>query len=234
MSEPARPDPADFHGIDTWIFDLDNTLYPHHSNLFAQVDEKIRKYVARLLDISQAEAHRVQKAYYRDYGTTLRGLMLEHRIDPDDFLEYVHDIDHSPVAPDPRLGAAIARLPGRRFIFTNGSRGHATAVAERLGITHHFEDIFDIIWAKLVPKPHREIYERLVAEAAITPAKAVMFEDLARNLEVPFDLGMRTVLVVPQGTRSVFREEWEAHGPDEPHVDHVTDDLAVFVESVVT
>jgi len=233
MEVADKPDQSDFQEITTWIFDLDNTLYPRHSNLFAQVDVKIREYVSRLLEIPFEEAQKVQKAYYRDYGTTLRGLMLEHAIDPDDFLNYVHDIDHSPVQPDPALGEAISKLAGRRYIFTNGSRTHAINVAERLGITEHFEDIFDIVWADLLPKPNRLPYEKLVAETGIDPAKSAMFEDLARNLEVPHDLGMRTVLVVPQGTRDVFHEEWEAHGRDEPHVDHVTDDLAGFVAEIV-
>src|SRR5690606_11542199 len=103
------------------VFDLDNTLYPRHTNLFAQVDRRIRDYVERLLAVPPEEAHRIQKDYYRRYGTTLRGLMVEHGIRPDDFLEYVHDIDHSPVEADPALAAAIAGLPGRKFILTNGS-----------------------------------------------------------------------------------------------------------------
>ncbi|NLH81814.1 MAG: pyrimidine 5'-nucleotidase [Phyllobacteriaceae bacterium] len=223
---------ARFAVVDVWIFDLDNTLYPAETDLFAQVDVRIRDYVARLLGSTPEEAHRLQKDYYRRYGTTLRGLMIEHGVSPDGFLEYVHDIDHSVVAPDPRLGAAIERLPGRRFIMTNGTRAHAEKVADRLGITRHFEDVFDIVAAELLPKPHRETYDRFLGRAEIDPARAVMFEDLSRNLEVPDALGMATVLVVPGGTEEVVRETWEFDGRDAPHVHWVTDDLARFLERV--
>jgi putative hydrolase of the HAD superfamily len=219
-----------FATIDAWVFDLDNTLYPRHTNLFMQVDKRIREYVARLLHIDPDAAHRLQKDYYQRYGTTLRGLMEEHGIAPDDFLEYVHDIDHSVVEPDPRLASAIARLPGRKFILTNGSRAHAEKVAARLGIPDHFEEIFDIVSSELLPKPNRETYDRFVRVTGIEPQRAAMFEDLARNLEVPKALGMATVLVAPHGTREVLTEDWELEGRDAPHVEYVTDDLAGFLE----
>lgn len=227
------PDPTRFARVTDWVFDLDNTLYPHHTNLFAQVDRRIREYVGRLLSLDAESAHRVQKDYYRRYGTTLRGLMEEHGIAPDDFLAYVHDIDHSVVEPDPLLAAEIRRLPGRKFIFTNGSRSHAEKVAERLGITEHFEDIFDIVRSELLPKPARETYDRFVAATGIDPSRAAMFEDLSRNLEVPSALGMRTVLVVPSGIREVFQEEWEMEGREGPHVDYLTDNLAAFLGAVL-
>lgn len=224
---------ARFGRVDEWVFDLDNTLYPAHTDLFAQVDVKIRDYVQRLLGSSPEEAQRLQKDYYRRYGTTLRGLMIEHGITPDGFLEYVHDIDHSVVEADPALGAAIARLPGRKFIMTNGTRKHAEAVAARLGITRHFTDIFDIVAADLLPKPHRETYDAFLAGAGIEPTRAAMFEDLARNLAAPHALGMATVLVVPHGAREVLRESWELEGRDESHVDWVTDDLAGFLAGLI-
>jgi len=224
---------ARFAGVDEWIFDLDNTLYPAHTDLFAQVDARIRKYVSLLLGSTAEEAQRLQKDYYRRYGTTLRGLMIEHGITPDGFLEYVHDIDHSVVEPDPALGAAIERLPGRKFIMTNGTRKHAEKVAARLGITHHFTDIFDIVAAGLLPKPHRETYDLFLGRAGIVPTRAAMFEDLSRNLAVPHDLGMATVLVVPHGAREVLRESWELEGRDDGHVGWVTDDLAGFLEDLV-
>jgi putative hydrolase of the HAD superfamily len=232
MNAPMRPDLSRFSAIDGWIFDLDNTLYPRHVDLFGQVDRRIRDYVQRLLKIPPEEAQRVQKDYYRRYGTTLRGLMEEHGIAPDDFLEFVHDIDHSVVDPDPRLAAAIERLPGRKFILTNGSRRHAEKVAERLGVTGHFEGIFDIVSSALLPKPNRETYDRFLAATGIAPARSAMFEDLARNLTVPKALGMATVLVVPTAAREVFTEDWEAEGRDEPHVEYVTDDLAGFLGEV--
>lgn len=228
VSDPR--DLAKFAPVDAWVFDLDNTLYPRHINLFGQVDERIKQYVGRLLKLAPEEAHRLQKDYYRRYGTTLRGLMEEHGIAPDDFLEYVHDIDHSPVEPDPRLGAAIAELPGRKFILTNGSRAHAEKVAERLGITRHFEEIFDIVSSALLPKPNPETYDRFLATTGVEPKKAAMFEDLARNLVVPRALGMTTALIVPTGAREVLTEDWELEGRDAPHIDFVTDDLAGFLE----
>ena len=218
-----------FDHIETWIFDLDNTLYPPHVNLWQQVDERIRDYIARQLDLSQQEAFRMQKDYYRRYGTTLRGLMTEHGMHPDDYLEYVHQIDHSPLEPNPALGKAIEGLNGRKLILTNGTRKHADVVMERLGIGAHFEDVFDIVAAELEPKPSPQTYARFLDRHDVDPAKAAMFEDLARNLATPHSLGMTTVLVIPEGTREVLREDWEMEGRDAPHVDHVTDDLAGFL-----
>ena len=221
-----------FKPVTTWVFDLDNTLYPHHVNLWQQVDERIRDYIAGFLEIPREQAFRVQKDYYKRYGTSLRGLMIEHGMRPDDFLDYVHQIDHSPLQPDPALGRAIARLGGRKLILTNGTRRHAQAVLERLTLAHHFDEVFDIVAAELEPKPSPPTYARFLERHAVDPAHAAMFEDLARNLAVPHALGMTTVLVVPQSTREIFREDWELEGRDAPHVDHVTDDLAGFIEQV--
>jgi putative hydrolase of the HAD superfamily len=221
-----------FDAVETWVFDLDNTLYPHHLNLWQQVDARIRDYIADFLHVTHDEAFRLQKDYYRRYGTILRGLMEEHALDPDNFLEIVHQIDHSPLAPDPALGAAIAKLPGRKLILTNGTRRHAEAVMRRLEIEQHFEDVFDIAAADLEPKPRPKVYDRFLARHRVDARKAAIFEDLARNLEVPHALGMITVLVVPAGSREVLREEWELSGRDAPHVDHVTDDLAGFLRNI--
>ncbi len=225
-------DLAVFRGTEAWVFDLDNTLYPRSTNLFRQVDERIRLFVRKLLDVDEAEAENIQKNFYKVHGTTLRGLMLNHQVDPDEFLEFVHRIDHSVVKPDPALGHALKRLPGKKYIFTNGSRRHAEKVAERLGFTDHFEDIFDIVAANLVPKPERETYDRFVKHFGVKPERAAMFEDLTRNLVVPKTVGMTTVLVVPPGTREVFHGEWEYEGRDDDHVDFVTDDLARFVAEI--
>ncbi len=221
-----------FAHIDTWVFDLDNTLYPHHL-LWQQVNDRIRDYVAEFLKVTHDEAFRVQKDYYQRYGTTMRGLMTEHGLDPDDYLEYVHAIDHSPLTPNPALGAAIEKLPGRKLILTNGTTKHADAVMRRLEIHQHFEDVFGIIEAELEPKPSKITYDRFLAKHGVDPLNAAMFEDLARNLEAPHALGMTTVLVVPEGQRDVFREAWEMEGRGEPHVDHVTDDLAGFLKQAV-
>jgi putative hydrolase of the HAD superfamily len=231
---PQRPAPRGFAEVDTWVFDLDNTLYPHHLNLWQQVDGRIRTYIANYLSIPEDEAFRLQKDYYQRYGTTLRGLMTEHGMTPDDYLDVVHQIDHSPLTPNPALGAAITSLPGRKLIFTNGTRRHAEAVVARLGIGEQFEDVFDIAAANLDPKPLPQVYDRFLARYGVDPAHAAIFEDLSRNLEVPHALGMTTVLVVPEGSRAVLREDWELSGRDAPHVDHVTDDLVGFLTAIAT
>ena len=222
-----------FHHIDTWVFDLDNTLYPHHVNLWQQVDQRIGEFIGAYLKISAEEARVIQKDYYRRYGTSMRGMMTEHGVHADDYLAYVHQIDHSPLEPNPAMEAAIAKLPGRKLILTNGSIDHAEAVLTRLGIGEHFEAVFDIIAAELEPKPAAQTYHKFLRDHDVDPAKAAMFEDLARNLVVPHQLGMTTVLVVPDGTREVVREDWELEGRDDPYVDHVTDDLTGFLQGVV-
>jgi len=223
-----------FRSVGVWLFDLDNTLYPRHLKVFEQVDRRIRTYVQRHLAVGPHEAALLQKDYHRRYGTTLRGLIEEHGIHPDAFLEYVHDIDHSGIAPDPRLTEAIARLPGRKFIITNGSRRHAEMITERLGFTDHFEDIFDIVRAALLPKPERRTYEGFIAATGVLPAEAAMFEDLPRNLEVPKALGMQTILVVPGETREGFDGDRQPEGHDAAHIDYLTDDLAGFLETLLT
>ena len=226
---PARTTPRSFAHVGTWVFDLDNTLYPRHLNLWQQVDERIRDYIANFLKIGKDEAFRVQKDYYKRYGTSMRGMMTEHGMNPDDYLAFVHRIDHSPLEPNPALGAAIEELPGRKLILTNGTRKHADAVMRRLEIHEKFEDVFDIIAANLEPKPLRQTYDKFLQLHGVDPAKAAMFEDLSRNLEVPYALGMTTVLVVSEGTREVLREDWELAGRDAAHVDHVTDNLTGFL-----
>ena len=224
--------PRGFTHIDTWVFDLDNTLYPHHVNLWQQVDQRIGEFVGAFLNVSAEQARRIQKDYDRRYGTTMRGMMTEHGISADDFLSFVHKIDHSPLQPNPAMGAAIAKLPGRKLILTNGSTDHADAVLARLGLAGHFEAVFDIIAAELEPKPAPRTYQKFLRDHGVDPATSAMFEDLARNLVVPHQLGMTTVLVVPDGTREVVREDWELEGRDAAHVDHITDDLTAFLRGV--
>ncbi|MBX9452984.1 MAG: pyrimidine 5'-nucleotidase [Mesorhizobium sp.] len=226
------PDPARFAHVTDWVFDLDNTLYPHHSNLFSQIDVKMTAYVSELLQLPRDEARVLQKDLYREYGTTLNGLMARHGIDPDDFLNKVHDIDYSWVDPNPALGDAIRTLPGRKFIFTNGDRGHAERTARQLGILDHFNDIFDIVAADLTPKPARETYDKFVGLHRVDAPRAVMFEDLARNLAVPKALGMTTVLIVPNNFEPTFSEIWERDADNEDDVDYVTDDLASFLTRI--
>jgi putative hydrolase of the HAD superfamily len=226
-------DIARFAAIDCWIFDLDNTLYPPHADLWPKVDQKITQYIAHLLGVDGLSARAIQKYYYAQHGTTLNGLMQEHGIDPHAFLDFVHDIDRSNLASDARLSAAIARLPGRKLVFTNGSRGHAVSTMKALGIDHLFEDVFDIISADFIPKPARAPYEGFLKAHAINPARAAMFEDIPRNLIVPADMGMACVLVVP-GSQGSNKDAWDKaidHGPGAPSTfDAVTDDLPGFLD----
>ena len=227
MTNPsARPG---FDHVDTWVFDLDNTLYPRRSNLFSQIDVKMTSYVAQLLGLPRDEAPKVQKQYYLEHGTTLKGLMLEHRVDYRDFLDKVHDIDYSWLDPDPALDKAIEALPGRKYIFTNGDRGHAERAAGQLGILDRFDDIFDIVAAELTPKPARATYDRFLAAHRVDGSKAAMFEDLARNLVEAKAVGMSTVLILPGEFAGAFVEAWESGGEDCGHVDHTTDDLTGFL-----
>jgi pyrimidine 5''-nucleotidase len=220
------------HVVD-WVFDLDNTLYPRHCNLFAQIDLNMTRYVMELTALSFEDARVLQKAYYRDYGTTLNGLMTCHDIDPDHFLTTVHAIDYSSVDPHPELIAAIAALPGRKFIMTNGDLGHARAVLGRIGGDHLFEHVFDIRDMQFVPKPHRQAYDGFLARHGIDPMRAAMFDDLEKNLLVPHEVGMVTVQVVA-GEDFVHEQvdAWELGRASGPHVHHVTEDLAEFLRTL--
>lgn len=228
-----NPDPSEFEHVRSWVFDLDNTLYPHDADLFSQIDVLMTTYVSEFLRMSREEARKLQKDLYRDHGTTLRGLMDLYNVDPDDFLQKVHDIDYSWLEPNPELGQAIRSLPGRKFIFTNGNRSHAERSAAQLGILDQFEDIFDIVAAGLIPKPAKESYEAFVTLHGIAGPDAVMFEDLARNLVIPKQLGMRTVLVVPQNLEETYSEVWERDLGREDEVDYVTDDLTMFLQTII-
>ncbi|MEZ5818926.1 MAG: pyrimidine 5'-nucleotidase [Hyphomicrobiaceae bacterium] len=213
-----------------WIFDLDNTLYPAECNLFEQVDRRMGEFIADFLDVPYEEARYLQKHYYRRHGTTLSGLMKVHGLDPRPFLDYVHDIDLTPVPEKPELAAAIARLPGRKLIFTNGSRRHAERVAGKLGVLHLFEDICDIAACDFVPKPHATAYAAFVKAHGVPTTAAAMFEDMPHNLEEPHVLGMTTVLV-----HSSYYDHPIQHqikGWDEPpeHIHHMTEDLTAFLE----
>ncbi|WP_429931584.1 pyrimidine 5'-nucleotidase [Agrobacterium vitis] len=236
MSTPkTSPEPADFTHIRDWVFDLDNTLYPHHINLFAQIDRNMTAYVADLLQMEPDEARVLQKRYYHEHGTTLAGLMAHHGVDPNDFLEKAHAIDYSALLPDTALGEAIKALPGRKFIFTNGTVEHAEAAARALGILDHFDDIFDIVAAAYLPKPASQTYDTFTRLKQIDTGQAAMFEDLPRNLVVPKALGMKTVLLVPRNLETVVLESWERMDSDEghAHVDYATDDLACFLGSLL-
>jgi len=223
-----------FDHVDTWVFDLDNTLYPASAGLFSLIDAKMTAFIAGRYGIDGLSARALQKHYYRTYGTTLRGLMTEDALDPHAFLAFVHDIDHSVLTPAPDLAAAIARLPGRRFVLTNGSRRHAENVAGKLGLLELFDDVFDIAAASFVPKPDQSAYQTFLDLHGVEPSRAAMFEDLSKNLVAPHALGMRTVLVTPKAGEPDLGERLTAADDDRggPHVDHVTDDLTGFLSAL--
>ena len=232
-TDPASPhasavDARGFGHVETWIFDLDNTLYSHEARVWPQVDERITLYIMRMFGLDGLSARALQKFFYHRHGTTLRALMDDYGVDAEDFLDFAHDIDHSAIELNPALGDAIERLAGRKLILTNGSRKHAAAVATKLGIFDHFEDVFDIIAADFVPKPDRRAYDSFLRRHGVDPTRAAMFEDIAKNLVVPHDLGMTTCLVVPK-TLDPFRDAFEQEAVEAPHVDHVTSDLAGFL-----
>lgn len=181
--------------IETWIFDLDNTLYPARTNLFAQIDARMGAYVARLLGVERDEAHRVQKHFFHAHGTTLRGLMDEHDVDPHHFLNDVHAIDVSVVDHAPVLVEAIARLPGRKLIFTNADTPYAVRVLDRLGLGGAFEAVYDVHAMDYLPKPDPRAYAGLCATHGIDPTRALFVEDMARNLVPAKAIGMTTVWV---------------------------------------
>ncbi|HUH50189.1 MAG TPA: pyrimidine 5'-nucleotidase [Mycoplana sp.] len=227
------PTRSDFAHVTEWVFDLDNTLYPHHINLFAQIDRNMTSYVATLLGLSREEARAIQKRYYLEHGTTLQGLMIHHGIDPSVFLEMAHAIDYGVLPPDPQLGEAIRALPGRKFIFTNGSVRHAEMTARALGILDHFDDIFDIVAAEYVPKPAGSTYDKFMALHRVDTAHAAMFEDLPRNLLVPKALGMKTVLLMPRDDSHEFGDAWEKKTDEDLHIDYTTSDLTDFLTRLI-
>lgn len=211
--------------VETWVFDLDNTLYPAASSLFDQVDRRMGEFVARHLGVPAEVARTEQKRLFRAHGTTLRGLMVEHGVDPVDFMDYVHAIDLTRLDPDPRLDRSLARLPGRKVVYTNGSVAHAARVTARLGIDRHFDATFDIAAAGWIPKPDPAPYRVMLDRLGIAPARAAMVEDIARNLAPAAALGMTTVWV-----RSDL--DWAKAGAAAAHVHHETDDLAAFLLAV--
>jgi putative hydrolase of the HAD superfamily len=218
-----------FGHIDTWVFDLDNTLYPASCRLFDQIDVKMGEFVSRALGVSYADAKKRQKELYYKHGTTLRGMMQEHDMKPEGFLDYVHGIDYSPVKADTHLATAIKALPGRKLVYTNGTVAHATNVMNNLGITGLFDGIFDIILADYIPKPARAPYDVFLKHHAVDATRAAFFEDLAQNLEVPHAMGMVTVLVTSDDNLDA------AHlnaGADGVHIHYKTNDLAAFLKAL--
>jgi len=216
---------------DVWVFDLDNTLYPAHTAVMSQVEARMTEFVMQLLGLEREEAFKVQHGFWHDYGTTLNGLMVNHKIKAGDFLDFVHDIDHSVLEPNPVLAGHIAALDGVRIIYTPGSVRQAENVMARLGIDHLFDGIFDIAAADFTPKPQRESFDRFIRRHAVNPARAVMFEDSARNLETAAGIGFATVLV--RARENVGNGHTAGPGEHPPFVDYAVDCLDTFLGEVV-
>jgi putative hydrolase of the HAD superfamily len=210
----------DFSHIETWVFDLDNTLYPPQFRLFDQIEVKMTAWVMRELGVGATEASRLRQHYWDKYGTTLAGLMREHGADPAPYLTEVHDIDFSVLPADPPLASAIKALPGRRIVYTNGSAPYAHQVLKARGLSGLFDAVYGIKEAGFLPKPERAAFEVIFAADGLDPQKAAMFEDDPRNLSAPHAMGMRTVHVAPKPLKA-------------RHIHHHTDDLAGFLAKVI-
>ena len=221
-----------FSHVDTWVFDLDNTLYPPDSALWPQIDERITAYQMNLYGLDGLAARALQKHFYHRHGTTLKALIDQGDAEPEHFMDFVHDIDRSSITVNTKLSDALARLPGRKLILTNGSQKHAEKTATALGILQHFEAVFDIKAAGYIPKPEPVAYQLFFDKHGVDPTRAAMFEDLVKNLKAPFDVGMKTVLIVAKSGHADLRDDWEKRQETPPFVEYITDDIAGFLGSV--
>jgi len=209
-----------FSHVNTWVFDLDNTLYPPEARLFDLIEVRMTDWVMQAIGVDRAEADRLRKHYWHTHGTTLAGLMREHDVDPEPYLVDVHDISMDSLTPDPKLATAIRALPGRRIVYTNGSAPYAERVLNARGLSGLFDAIYGVEHAGFLPKPERAAFDSVFSQDQLTPLSAAMFEDDPRNLEVPHDLGMRTVHVAPARA-------------DAPHVHYHTNDLSSFLRTLI-
>ena len=209
-----------FSHVETWVFDLDNTLYPPEARLFDQIEVRMTDWVVETLGVARAEADRLRHHYWMTYGTTLAGLMQEHGVDPAPYLTDVHDISLDQLTVDEALAAAIAALPGRAVVYTNGSVTYAERVIDARGLTGLFDAVYGVETADYHPKPSREAFDAVFARDGLDTRRAAMFEDDPRNLRAPFEMGMRTVHVAPAAT-------------GEAHIHHHTADLPGFLSQIV-
>jgi len=222
MAYVTRREGCPLGAVETWIFDLDNTLYPASSRLFEQVQVRMNEYICTRLGVTLDEAAALRRKYFQEHGTTMHGLMAVNRVDPHEFMAFVHDVDLSAVPANPELVAALEGLSGRKLVYTNGSVPHAENLLKHLGITHCFNDIFDIAASEFVPKPAMAPFRTFVARYGVEPARALMIEDMARNLAPAAELGMTTAWV----RTSV---DWAAIASDADYIHYVVEDLAGFL-----
>ena len=211
--------------IKFWLFDLDNTLYSGATKVFDQVDKRMSYFISSKLNISKEEAKKIQKNYFVEYNTTLNGMIKNHKIDANEFLEFVHDIDLSFLKEDKQLDHEIEKIEGKKIIFTNGSRAHALNVTKRLGIERHFDDIFDIVSADFIPKPSLKTYKKIIEKYKIEPQYSIFIEDIARNLKPAYELGMKTVWIEND-------EPWAAEFSDSDFINYKTDKLSKFLKEI--
>ena len=226
MAYTTRREGCPLGAIDTWIFDLDNTLYPASCRLFDQVQQRMNEFICNRLTLSPEAAAELRRRYFREHGTTLNGLMTLDRIDPHEFLAFVHDIDLACVPPDPALVEALAKLRGRKIVHTNGSVRHAERLLDHLGVSDSFCGIIDIVAADFDPKPALTGYRLLLQRHAVEPSTAIMVEDIARNLAPAAELGMTTAWM-RNGA------DWAAEESDRDYIHHVVEDLAGFLGAAV-
>ena len=215
----------DLKNIKYWLFDLDNTLYDGATNVFDQVDKKMTAFISEKLKVSSEEARKIQKNYFIEHNTTLNGMIKNHQIDANEFLEFVHDIDLSFLKEDKQLDGQIEKIKGKKIIFTNGSFAHAKNVTKRLGIERHFDDIFDIVSADFIPKPSLETYKKIIEKYKIEPQYSIFIEDIARNLKPAHELGMKTVWIIND-------EPWAAEFSDSNFINYKTDKLSKFLKEI--
>ena len=215
----------EFQQVKYWIFDLDNTLYSGKTKVFEQVDKKMSKYISTKLKVSIEEAKKIQKNYFHEYNTTLNGMIKNHEIDANEFLEFVHDIDIDFLQKDLKLNKELKELSGKKIIFTNGSRKHAINVTTKIGIEHHFDDIFDIVDSDFVPKPALAPYKKLVEKHKIDPKLCVFVEDIARNLKPAYEMGMKTIWIEND-------EPWAKKFSDSEFVNCKTNNLSEFLKKI--
>ena len=222
--------------IKTWIFDLDNTLYPPEENIFSQIDQKMTSFIADNLKISNEEAFNIQKQNFIDHGTTLAGFMNSgnDKIDPDKFLEFVHDINLNSLQKDNNLRKILLLLPGKKYIFTNGTKKHAENVLKKLNLENIFQSIFGIKEANYLPKPNLETYNLFLKTYNIDPKTSIMFEDMARNLIPAKELGMKTVLLerkLPNKNNSDQEDKYKDLWNDNYDADYIIDDIVKFLNN---
>ena len=214
-----------FQSIKYWIFDLDNTLYSGKTKVFEQVEKKMSKYVSDKLNVSIGEAKKIQKNYFHEYNTTLNGMIKNHKIDANEFLDFVHDINIDFLKKDLKLSDELKKLVGKKIIFTNGSKKHAINVTQKIGIEQHFDGIFDIIDSEFVPKPSIVPYKKLVEKHKIVPNLCVFVEDIARNLKPAYEMGMKTVWIEND-------EPWAKKFSDGDFIDFKTNNLSEFLKQI--